>query len=136
MIKQIFLQINDWWVLKSLIGCYQKIKYKKVRLFKHFKYIMTEYLNCDKEECVDLWEYENYDEWYEDNCQDHLPKHCEIKGCHEIYIKGKNGNSCVSCGLDVCESCFEKNLMDDGYDVYCLECHKEMSKEEEEEEEE
>lgn len=32
-------------------------------------------------------------------------QHCQVKGCHEIYWRGKNGVDCEKCGLRACENC-------------------------------
>lgn len=93
---------------------------------------MTEYLSCSDKECVEEWKNEGYDDWYNEEHTDFLPKHCEVEVCHTIYIKGKNGHTCVSCGLEVCESCSAEEIVHESHDTehYCIECYKEICKEE------
>ena len=78
---------------------------------------MTKYLKCKKEECKEEWVKWKGDEDQENAKKeeakgynalaslDYILTHCESKGCHNIYYRGKNGWDCDYCGKKLCEIC-------------------------------
>lgn len=79
---------------------------------------MANCFDCQRPECVALWktrtvqfgrpksvDESNLEEKkYMDGEIYHI-QHCQNSGCHEIYIRGKNGVDCDGCGVRYCELC-------------------------------
>ncbi len=65
---------------------------------------------CSREECVEEWlKYsggttpDQQEDQYDSGS--YGLQHCERKGCHDIYFRGKNGEDCNECGRRYCEDC-------------------------------
>lgn len=79
-------------------------------------------MECKREECVKEWEEFVSDE--EENQRGYKEGsytfvHCEMKDCHRLYFKGKNGNTCDYCEMEVCECCSDNGIWTDDECFYC-----------------
>lgn len=86
---------------------------------------------CKKEECIKEW-----NDYVEDCEKNNIGiddydqggyklTHCENEGCHMIYWKGKNGETCDECLIEFCEGCACDTALGDEEDDdvwICSEC--------------
>ena len=78
-------------------------------------------MDCKRPECLNEWR-----EFVEDEAENtrgykeggYTFTHCEIANCHNLYFKGKNGNTCQYCDTEVCESCSDHGKFKDD-DFWC-----------------
>ena len=85
-------------------------------------------MNCDLPECIKAYrefvsesDEESNLKGYEEGSYTFM--HCQQKNCHELFWKGKNGDTCNQCGKDVCEFCQTSSLNDEDLDDFvCQDC--------------
>ena len=80
-------------------------------------------MECKREQCLSEWKEYVSDE--EKNARGYSEGgytfvHCEMKDCHTLYPKGKNGSTCEYCEKEVCEGCGDDGVWEDDYEYfYC-----------------
>ena len=84
-------------------------------------------MNCTKSECIQEWkEYVKDDAENEASYEKGNYKfvHCDEEGCHTLYWKGKNGETCAKCRREICEGhACDKGYFDEDWDLfYCSRC--------------
>lgn len=92
---------------------------------------MSKYLNCNEETCNTIWKTYKGDKDRELILKGEKPDliltHCQIKNCHRIYHKGKNGYTCSWCEVEICDHCAEKEIKTSKYEEnYCNDCYKDI----------
>lgn len=84
--------------------------------------------NCYASECVRIWRQMTQNTQAEED-QDLESgsiglHHCEQKGCHIIYWRGKSGSTCYYCLKDICSRCTikDKGRISRNLHLYCSNC--------------
>lgn len=84
----------------------------------------TEYLKCEKEECIEKWIEIEGDKYYEmgfesedsydfdDDTISREPFHCETNNCHTIYEANNSGKRCDHCCRKICDKCDKTEIND------------------------